>query len=151
MVIRNASDVTMCKAFSAYLKKDANNWFSRLGPHSIESFHELGKEFVAYFINNRPRKKPTDALLALRQRKDEMLRKFIGRFRVELRQINEPNFEMVRAALRHAIRDRDMKVALNVNPPRDLRELMATADRYINNEELFAMERELDTTRGTEK
>ncbi|XP_077230946.1 uncharacterized protein LOC143864012 [Tasmannia lanceolata] len=151
MVIRNASDATMCKAFSAYLKKDASNWFSRLRPNSIESFHELGKEFVAYFINSRPRRKPADALLALQQGKEETLRKFISRFRVELHQINEPNFDMVRAALRHAIRDRDMKVALNVNPPRDLRELMATMNIYINNEESFAMERELENTRGTEK
>ncbi|XP_077232304.1 uncharacterized protein LOC143868512 [Tasmannia lanceolata] len=151
MIIRNASNATMCKAFSAYLKKDASNWFNRLRPNSIESFHELGKEFVAYFINSRPRKKPADALLALRQGKDETLRKFIGRFRVELHQINEPDFDMVRAALRHAIRDRDMKVASNVNPPRDLQELMATADRYINNEESFPMERELENTRGTKK
>ncbi|XP_077232465.1 uncharacterized protein LOC143869793 [Tasmannia lanceolata] len=142
--------MTMCKAFSAYLKKDASNWFNRLRPNSIESFHELGKEFVAHFINSRPRKKPADALLALWQGKDETLQKFIGRFRVELHQINEPNFDMVRTVLRHAIRDRDMKVALNVNPPRDLQELMATADRYINNEESFAIERELETTRGTE-
>ncbi|XP_077221995.1 uncharacterized protein LOC143855823 [Tasmannia lanceolata] len=141
----------MCKAFSADLKKDASNWFSRLRPNSIESFHELGKEFVAYFINSRPQRTPADALLALGQGKDETLRKFIGRFRVELHQINEPNFDMVRAALHHAIRDRDMKVAMNVNPPRDLQELMATTDRYINNEESFAMERELETTRGTEK
>ncbi|XP_077232175.1 uncharacterized protein LOC143867173 [Tasmannia lanceolata] len=151
MVIRNASDVTMCKAFSAYLKKDASNWYGRLRLNSIESFHELGKEFVAYFFNSRLRKKPADALLTLRQGKDETLLKFINRFRVELHQINEPNFDMVRAALRHAIRDRDMKVALNVNPPRDLQELMATADRYINNEESFVMERELETTRGSEK
>ncbi|XP_077232522.1 uncharacterized protein LOC143869848 [Tasmannia lanceolata] len=129
MVIRNASDATMCKASSAYLKKDASNWFSRLRPNSIESFHELGKEFVAYFINSRPRKKPADALLALRQEKDETLRRFIGRFRMELHQISEPNFDMVRAALRHAIRNRDMKVALNVNPPRDIQDLMATTDR----------------------
>ncbi|XP_077221705.1 uncharacterized protein LOC143855473 [Tasmannia lanceolata] len=126
MVIRNASNAMMCKAFSAYLKKDASNWYNRLKPNFIESFHELGKEFFAYFINSRPQKKPPDALLALRQGKDETLRKFIGRFRVEL---------MVCAALRHAIRDRDMKVALSVNPPRDLQELMATADRYIINEE----------------
>ncbi|XP_077222181.1 uncharacterized protein LOC143856024 [Tasmannia lanceolata] len=151
MVIRNASDATMCKAFSAYLKKDASNWFIQLRPNSIESFHELGKEFVAYFINSRPRRKPAGALLTLRQGKDETLRKFISRFRVELHQINEPNFDMVRAALCHAIRDRDMKVALNVNPLRDLQELMATADRYINNEESFSMERELETTQGTEK
>ncbi|XP_077223451.1 uncharacterized protein LOC143857064 [Tasmannia lanceolata] len=151
MVIRNTSDATMCKAFSAYLKKYANNWYNRLRPNSIESFHELGKEFVAYFVNSQPEKKPADTLLTLKQGRDKTLRRFIGRFNTELHQINEPNFDMVRAALRHVIRDRDMKVALNVNSPRDLQELMATADWYINNKESLAMEKELKCTRGSEK
>ncbi|XP_077221692.1 uncharacterized protein LOC143855457 [Tasmannia lanceolata] len=149
MVIRNAFDATMCKAFSAYLKKNASNWFSRLLPNSIESFHELGKEFVAYFINSRSRKKSTGALLALRQGKDETLQKFIGWFRVELHQINEPNFEMVRAALYHAIRDRDMKVALNDEHHRSPNHhAECSRQRALDQEEAPKITRNIDTIYG---
>ncbi|XP_077225217.1 uncharacterized protein LOC143858449 [Tasmannia lanceolata] len=104
-----------------------------------------------YFANSRPQKKPADALLALRQGKDESLRSFIGRFRAELSQIKDPNHEMVRAAMKSAVHDRDLKVALNIDPPRDLQELIEVPDKYVNNEESFTMERELELVKAPEK
>ncbi|XP_077232208.1 uncharacterized protein LOC143867479 [Tasmannia lanceolata] len=132
-------------------ERGANSWYRRLKPNSISSFRELGREFITYFANSRPQEKAVDALLALRQGKEETLRSFIGRFRAELSQIKYPNHEMVRAAMKSAIHDRDLKVALNIDPPRDLQELMAVADKYVNNEESFAMERELELAKAPEK
>ncbi|XP_077232525.1 uncharacterized protein LOC143869850 [Tasmannia lanceolata] len=144
MEFKGANDTVMCRSFLSYLKRGANSWYGRLKPNSISSFRELGREFVTYFANSRLQKKHADALLALRQGKEETLRSFIGRFRAELSQIKDANHEMVRAAMKSAVHDRDLKVALNINPPRDLQELMAVADTYVNNEESFAMERKLE-------
>ncbi|XP_077246054.1 uncharacterized protein LOC143885898 [Tasmannia lanceolata] len=58
---------------------------------------------------------------------------------------------MVRAAMKSVVHDRDLKVALNIDPPRDLQELMAVADKYVNNEESFAMERELELAKVPKK
>ncbi|XP_077214533.1 uncharacterized protein LOC143849414 [Tasmannia lanceolata] len=151
MEFKGANDTVTCRAFSSYLKRRANSWYGRLKPSSISSFRELGREFVTYFANSRPQKKPVDALLALRQGKDESLRSFIGRFRAELSQIKDPNHEMVRAAMKSAVHDRDLKLALSIDSPRDLQELMAVADKYVNNEDSFAMERELELAKAPEK
>ncbi|XP_077234205.1 uncharacterized protein LOC143876382 [Tasmannia lanceolata] len=114
MEFKGANDAIMCLAFSSYLKRGANRWYGRLKPNSISSFRELSQEFVTYFANSQPQRKPADALLALRQGNDETLRSFVGRFRAELSQIKDPNHEMVRAAMKSAIHDRDFKVALNI-------------------------------------
>ncbi|XP_077232335.1 uncharacterized protein LOC143868816 [Tasmannia lanceolata] len=151
MEFKGANDVTLCRAFSSYLKRGANSWYGRLKPNSISSFRELGREFVTYFANSRPQKKPADTLLTLRQGKEETLRSFIGRFRAELSQIKDPNHEIVRAAMKSAVHYRDLKVALNIDPPRDLQELMALTDKYINNQESFAMERELELAKAPKK
>ncbi|XP_077212778.1 uncharacterized protein LOC143847866 [Tasmannia lanceolata] len=151
MEFKGANDITKCGAFSSYLKRGANSWYGRLKSNSISSFRELGREFVTYFANSRPQKKPADSLFTLRQGKEETLRSFIGRFRAELSQIKDPNHEMVRAAMRSAVHDRDLKVALNIDPSLDLQELMAVADKYVNNEESFTMERELELAKAPEK
>ncbi|XP_077223339.1 uncharacterized protein LOC143856944 [Tasmannia lanceolata] len=151
MEVKGANDITICRAFSSYLKRGANSWYGRLKPNSISSFQELGREFVTYFANSRPQKKPADELLALRHGKKKTLRSFIGWFRVELSQIKDLNQEMVRATMKSAVHDRDLKVALNIGPPRDPQELMAVADKYVNNEESFAMERELELAKPPEK
>ncbi|XP_077223440.1 uncharacterized protein LOC143857052 [Tasmannia lanceolata] len=151
MEFKGANDTVMCRTFSSYLKRGANSWYDCLKPNSISSFRELGREVVTYFANSRTHKKPADALLTLRQGKDESLRSFIGWLRAELSQIKDPNHEMVRAAMKSVIHDRDLKVALNIDPPRDLQELMAVADIYINNEESFAMERELELAKSSRK
>ncbi|XP_077232280.1 uncharacterized protein LOC143868152 [Tasmannia lanceolata] len=148
---KGANDITMCHAFSSYLKRGANSWYSRLKPNSISSFRELGREFVTHFVNCRPQKKLADALLALRQGKEETLRSFICRFRTELSQIKDPKHEMVRGAMKSAVHHRDLKVALSIDPPLDLQELMAVADKYVNNEESFTMERELELVKAPEK
>ncbi|XP_077249137.1 uncharacterized protein LOC143888577 [Tasmannia lanceolata] len=151
MDFKGVNDTIMCHAFSSYLKRGANSWYDCLKPNSISSLRELGRDFVTYFANSRPQKKPADALLALRQGKEETLRSFIGRFRAELSQIKDPNHEIVRAAMKSTIHDRDFMVALNIDPPRDLQELMAVTDKYVNNEESFVMERELELAKAPEK
>ncbi|XP_077210575.1 uncharacterized protein LOC143846052 [Tasmannia lanceolata] len=141
MEFKGTNDTIMCRAFSSYLKRVANSWYGHLKPKSISSFRELGREFVTYFANSRAQKKHADALLALQQGKEETLRSLIGRFRAELSQIKDPNHEMVRATMKSAVHYRNLKIALNIDPPRDFQELMAVADKYVNNEEPFAMER----------
>ncbi|XP_077249149.1 uncharacterized protein LOC143888590 [Tasmannia lanceolata] len=87
MTLRGASDGFMCKAFASLLRKTASEWYLRLEPDSIGSFHEFERKFMTQFANNRLRHDPVDALLALRHGKSETLRYFMLRFNAELSQL----------------------------------------------------------------
>ncbi|XP_077242550.1 uncharacterized protein LOC143883070 [Tasmannia lanceolata] len=134
MALRGASDRFMCKAFSSLLRKTANDWYLRLEPDSIGSFHEFGRKFTARFANNRLHHDPADALLALRQGKNETLRDFMLKFNAELSQLTNIDVQIAVAALKHTTIDQNLKVHLTLKPLRDLQELESKTNKLIRAE-----------------
>ncbi|GFS34968.1 hypothetical protein Acr_00g0037030 [Actinidia rufa] len=53
MMLKGYSDEVMCKAFLATLKGSARSWFRKLPLRTIDSFNDLGRLFVSYFMSYR--------------------------------------------------------------------------------------------------
>ncbi|XP_077232145.1 uncharacterized protein LOC143866856 [Tasmannia lanceolata] len=141
MTLRCASDGFMCRAFASLLRKTANDWYMRLEPDSVPSFHEFGRKFSTRFANNRLRHDPADALLALRQGRNETLRDFMLKFNAELAQLSNMDVQIAVATLKHATTDPNLKLHLTLKPPRDLQELESKADKFVRAKEACARER----------
>ena len=67
MRIQGATDVLLCIAFPATLRKAARAWYSRLELRSINSFHQLEKQFTAHFSACPRMPGEPDSLFAVRQ------------------------------------------------------------------------------------
>ncbi|XP_077231892.1 uncharacterized protein LOC143865045 [Tasmannia lanceolata] len=141
MALQGASDGFMCRAFTSLLRKTANDWYMRLEPDSIASFHEFERKFTARFDNNRLCHYPADALLALRQGRNEALRDFMLKFNAELAQLSNIDVQIAVAALKHATTDPNLKLHITLKPPRDLQELESKPNKFIRAEEACARER----------
>ncbi|XP_077249356.1 uncharacterized protein LOC143888846 [Tasmannia lanceolata] len=141
MALRGTSDGFMCRAFASLLRKTANDWYMHLEPDSITSFHKFGRKFTSRFANNRLRHDPGDALLALRQGRNETLRDFMLKFNAELAQLSNIDVQITVAALKHATTDSNLKLHLTLKPPRDLQELESKTNKFIRAEEACARER----------
>ncbi|XP_077216015.1 uncharacterized protein LOC143850674 [Tasmannia lanceolata] len=141
MTLRNTSDRFMCKAFASLLRKSASDWYLRLEPDSIGSFREFGRKFTTRFANNRFRHDPADALLALRQGRNETLRDFMVRFNAELSQLIKIDIQIAVAALKHTTTDQNLKVYLTLKPPKDLQELGSKTSKIIRAKEACSRDR----------
>ncbi|XP_077232062.1 uncharacterized protein LOC143865957 [Tasmannia lanceolata] len=130
----------MCRAFVSLLRKIANDWYLRLEPDSIASFHEFGRKFTLRFANNRLRHDPADALLALRQGRNVTLRDFMLKFNAELAQLSNIDIQIAVAVLKHTNIDPNLKLHLTLKPPRDLQELESKTNKFIRAEEACARE-----------
>ncbi|XP_077242443.1 uncharacterized protein LOC143882954 [Tasmannia lanceolata] len=141
MALRDASDGFMCRAFVSLLRKTSNDWYLRLEPDSTSSFHEFGRKFTARVANNRLRHDPADALLVLRQGRNETLRDFMLKFNTELAQLSNIDVQIAVAALKHTTTDQNLKLHLTLKPPRDLQELESKTNKFIRAEEACVRER----------
>ncbi|XP_077232443.1 uncharacterized protein LOC143869771 [Tasmannia lanceolata] len=135
MALRGASDGFMCKAFASLLRKTANDCYLRLEPNSIRSFHEFERKVMARLANNHLRHDPADALLALRQKKNETLRDFMLKFNAELSQLTNIDVQIAVATLKHTTIYQNLKVHLILKPPLDLQELESKTNKLIRAEE----------------
>ncbi|KAK0590681.1 hypothetical protein LWI29_030373 [Acer saccharum] len=77
---------------------DQKEHVRRLLAASISSFGELSKAFSRQFLGNVHRKKSVAHLSQLKQRKDESLKKYLGRFGQEVSEIGSANDEAIIAA-----------------------------------------------------
>ncbi|XP_077237291.1 uncharacterized protein LOC143878962 [Tasmannia lanceolata] len=151
MSLHDASDGFMCKAFASLLRTGASDWYLRLESGSIGSFHEFGRKFLTRFGNNCFHHDPADALLALRQGRNETLRDFMVRFNAELCQHTKIDIQIVVAALKHTTTDQNLKVHLTLRPPRDLQEVESKTNKLIRAEEAFSRDRNRDQAGPSDK
>ncbi|GJY88246.1 reverse transcriptase domain-containing protein [Tanacetum coccineum] len=70
-----------CRFFHITLSGAARFWYDNLLPGSINSFRELRDKFQANFLQQRRFQKMQAEILRIRQRSDESLRDYLGRFR----------------------------------------------------------------------
>ncbi|XP_075658841.1 uncharacterized protein LOC142628679 [Castanea sativa] len=104
MHLQGVPNEIMCWAFPITLKGPVRIWYSRLTPNSINTFKELGTQFVSHFIGGHQYKKSTACLMSIKQREDETLRSYISRFNKEALSIDEANDKILVAAFINHLR-----------------------------------------------
>ena len=80
MQLHNFSDAILCKTFSITLKGVARTWFNQLPGATISSFQQLADSFRSHFMASRPAERDTPYLFTVKQRSNESLKDYLGRF-----------------------------------------------------------------------
>jgi hypothetical protein len=66
------------RAFPVIVLGNAQDWFRKLPPNSIDKFKELSKMFLMEFMAFGAQKKPSGYLLRLHQCSNETLKEFMA-------------------------------------------------------------------------
>lgn len=80
MAIIGAHETLKCKLFSGTMKGAALVWFMSLPRHSVVSYSDFTKKFLRHFSDRKHKKASTATLFNTRQRPNESLREYLGRF-----------------------------------------------------------------------
>ncbi|KAM1329493.1 hypothetical protein ACFX15_013087 [Malus domestica] len=80
MAYRMHTDEERCLLFPSTLSCGALNWYCHLPPETVDSFEELRKLFVSQHIFQTDRWHSADDLYIIRQKPNESLREYAGRF-----------------------------------------------------------------------
>ncbi|KAM1053803.1 hypothetical protein ACFX2C_001242 [Malus domestica] len=80
MAYRMHTDEKRCLLFPSTLSGGALNWYCCFPPETVDSFEELRKLFVFQHIFQTDRLHSVDDLYTIRQKPDESLREYAGRF-----------------------------------------------------------------------
>ncbi|KAL2251632.1 UNVERIFIED_CONTAM: Retrovirus-related Pol polyprotein from transposon [Sesamum indicum] len=132
-------DPIMAKLFATTLTGKAQEWFTNLPRGSIDSHEQMIQKFSFHFANRRKQKRFATHLFTIRQREDETLKSFVGRFNNEMIEIQDLRIDMMVSILIHGLKKGPFASALARDPPGDAEQLMALAQKYIDEEEMNAM------------
>ena len=80
MLIQNANEAALCKAFCLTLTSTARQWYRRLVPGSVGSFKQLADAFAAVFLGVNTRKMDISYLFRIKQGANEPLKEYLNRF-----------------------------------------------------------------------
>ncbi|KAM1757205.1 hypothetical protein EV2_006613 [Malus domestica] len=83
MAYRRHNDEEQCLIFPSTLCSGALNWYCRLRPNTMDSFAELMRLFIAQHIFQADRVHSANELFTIRQKSNEPLREYAGRFYYE--------------------------------------------------------------------
>ncbi|KAL2226532.1 UNVERIFIED_CONTAM: hypothetical protein Sindi_2011900 [Sesamum indicum] len=129
----------MAKLFATTLTGKAQEWFTNLPRGSIESYEQLVQKFHFHFASKKKQKRSATHLFNIRQREEETLKNFMGSFTNETLEVQELRNYMIVSILIHGLRKGPFTSALARDPPGDVEQLMALAQKYIDEEEMNAM------------
>ncbi|KAL2235762.1 UNVERIFIED_CONTAM: hypothetical protein Sindi_1308400 [Sesamum indicum] len=129
----------MAKLFATTLTGKAQEWFTNLPRGSIDSHEQMIQKFSFHFASRRKQKRSATHLFTIRQREDETLKSFVGRFNNEMIEIQDLRIDMMVSILIHDLKKGPFASALARDPPGDAEQLMALAQKYIDEEEMNAM------------
>ena len=144
MELHGYQDPVRCRAFAITLKGSALAWFNRLPPSSISSFKELSIAFLSHFIEARTYRKPSYHLLTIKQSPQENLRSYFQRFNVESLKVDIPDekFSITAFITGLGVQSKDLMFSISKNPQANMAEVLAKAEKYINDEEALLSKRE---------
>ncbi|XP_011100646.1 uncharacterized protein LOC105178796 [Sesamum indicum] len=108
-------------------------------PGSVESHEQLIQKFSFHFASKRKQKRSATHLFTIRQRNDEALKNFMGRFNNETLEVPGLRIDMMISILIHGLKKGVFASALARDPPSDVEQLMNLAQKYIDEEEMNAM------------
>jgi len=142
MCLRDAPDVSWCRAFLVTLTEIAQTWFQKLAPGSIGSFEELKARFLAQFISGRTYHKSVSVLFAQWQKEGESLGALIARFNSERLKIPRVSDESsCQALISCLLPDTPFANSLSTNPVDTYDEIMRRAEGFIRAEEVNAQKK----------
>ena len=149
MELHAYQDPVRCRAFATTLKGPAMAWFNRIPPSSISSFRELSIAFVSRFIGARTYRKPSYHLLTVKQGSQESLKSYVQRFNAESLKIDVPDekFAITAFIAGLGVQSKDLMFSISKNPQASMAEVLAKAERYINEEEALISKKESSSTR----
>ena len=141
-------DPVWCRDFAITLKDPALAWFNRLPPSSISSFRELSIAFVSHFIGARTYRKPSYHLLTIKQGSQESLRSYVQRFNAESLKVHIPDekFAITAFIAGLGVQSKDLMFSISKNPQASMAEVLAKAEKYINEEEALISKKESSST-----
>ena len=148
MELHGYQDPVRCKALAIKLKGQTLAWFNRLPPPSVSSFRELSIAFVSHFIGARTYRKPSYHLLSIKQNPQESLRSYVHRFNVESLKVDVPNkkFAITVFIAGLGVQSKDLMFSISKNPQASMAEVLAKAEKYINDEEALTSKRGSSST-----
>ncbi|KAL2243874.1 uncharacterized protein LOC105157488 [Sesamum indicum] len=139
MNLYGQSGPIMAKLFVTTLAGKAQEWFTSLPSGSIETYEQLTQKFSFHFASKRKQKRSATHLFTIRQGESEPLKKFMGTFNNETLEVQDLRIDMMVSILIHGLKKGPLASALARNPPTDVEQLMAMAQKYIDEEEMNAM------------
>ncbi|KAJ1398525.1 Retrotransposon gag domain [Sesbania bispinosa] len=148
MLKRGIEDAIQCKLFSGMLAGAALIWFSHLPPLSISGITDLIQKFLAQFSARRSRMMTSGKLFSIRQRADESLRDYLGRFNNASLLVLNPNPELLVSAFEEGLQPGQFNESLAQRPAQSMQEIRNRADCYIKGEESNAEKRERLNSEG---
>ncbi|KAM1183939.1 hypothetical protein ACFX19_002230 [Malus domestica] len=134
MAYRMHTDEERCLLFPSTLSGGALNWYCRLTPETVDSFEELRKLFVSQHIFQTDRLHSADDLYTIRQKPDESLRMYAGRFSHEYSRCAEADDKTALKAFTAGLRDCFFKYMINANTWKTYSEVMAQAYNHASAE-----------------
>ena len=148
MELHGYQDPIRCRAFAITLKGLALAWFNRLPPSSVSSFRELSIAFVSHFIGARTYRKPSYHLLTIKQSPQESLRSYVQRFNAESLKVDIPDekFTITAFIVGLGVQSKDLMFSISKNPQANMAEVLAKAEKYINDEEALISKKESSST-----
>ena len=148
MELHEYQDPVRCRAFTITLKGPTLAWFNRLPPSSVSSFRELSIAFVSHFIRARTYRKPSYHLLTIKQNPQESLRSYVQRFNAESLKVNVPDekFSITAFIAGLGVQSKDLMFSISKNPQASMAEVLAKAEKYINDKEALTSKRGSSST-----
>ncbi|KAM1815905.1 hypothetical protein ACFX12_000373 [Malus domestica] len=134
MAYRMHTDEERCLLFPSTLSGGALNWYCRLPPETVDSFEELRKLFVFQHIFQTDRLHSADDLYIIRQKPDESLHMYVGRFSHEYSRCSEADDKTALKAFTAGLRDCFFKYMINANTWKTYSEVMAQAYNHASAE-----------------
>ncbi|KAL2251369.1 UNVERIFIED_CONTAM: hypothetical protein Sindi_2259200 [Sesamum indicum] len=129
----------IAKLFATTLMGKAQEWFTNLPRGSIETYEQLIQKFNFHFASKKRQKRSNTHLFNIRQRDEETLKNFMGRFNNETLEVQELRIDMLVSILIYGLRKGPFTSALARDPAGDVEQLMALAQKYIDEEEMNAI------------
>ncbi|GMN46040.1 hypothetical protein TIFTF001_015226 [Ficus carica] len=146
MLIQNANEAALFKAFCLTMTGAARQWYQRLMPGSISSFKQLADAFVASFLGSKTRKMKTSYLFGIKQGESEPLKEFLDPFDKAIVQIKSYSDGTLIQAFREGVKDRRLLWTLTYDVPPTFTHLRgiawkhAEADEYVRGQGIVARE-----------
>ncbi|KAM2006115.1 hypothetical protein ACFX15_001211 [Malus domestica] len=134
MAYRMHTDEKRCLLFPSTLSGGALNWYCCLPPEAVDSFEELRKLFVFQHIFQTDRLHFADDLYTIRQKPDESLREYAGRFSNEYSRCVEADDKTALKAFTVGLRDCFFKYMINANTWKTYSKVMAQAYNHASAE-----------------
>ncbi|KAM1400749.1 hypothetical protein ACFX2F_027985 [Malus domestica] len=128
------TDKERCLLFPSTLSGGALNWYCCLPPETVDSFKELKKLFVSQHIFQTDHLHSADDLYTIRQKSDESLREYAGRFSHKYSHYAEADDNSALKAFTASLHDCFFKYMINANTWKTYSEVMAQAYNHASTE-----------------